>query len=38
VGLAVGLPLILAGCVLATRRSARAVADSRAQAVDAPVP
>jgi drug/metabolite transporter (DMT)-like permease len=38
VGLAVGLPLILAGCVLATRRSAPAVAERSVEAVDAPVP
>jgi drug/metabolite transporter (DMT)-like permease len=38
IGLAVGLPLILAGCVLATRRSAPAVADRDAEVVDAPVP
>lgn len=38
VGLAVGLPLILAGCVLATRRSTPAVPDTDAQVVDAAVP
>jgi drug/metabolite transporter (DMT)-like permease len=38
VGLAVGLPLILVGCVLATRRSAPAAADRNAEVVDAPVP
>ena len=37
-GLAVGLPLILLGCVLATRRSAAAVAQHGAEVVDAPVP
>jgi len=38
VGLAVGLPLILAGCVLATRRSPAALADHAAETVDAAVP
>jgi drug/metabolite transporter (DMT)-like permease len=38
VGLAVGLPLILVGCVLATRRSAPAAAERDAEALEAPVP
>jgi drug/metabolite transporter (DMT)-like permease len=38
VGLAVGLPLILVGCVLATRRSAPAVAPQGAEVVESPVP
>jgi drug/metabolite transporter (DMT)-like permease len=38
VGLAVGLPLILVGCVLATRRSAPAAAERDAEVVEAPVP
>jgi drug/metabolite transporter (DMT)-like permease len=38
VGLAVGLPLILAGCGLATRRSIPAAPDTDAQVVDAAVP
>jgi drug/metabolite transporter (DMT)-like permease len=38
VGLAVGLPLILVGCVLATRRSAPAAVEQGAGVVDAAVP
>jgi drug/metabolite transporter (DMT)-like permease len=38
VGLAVGLPLILLGCVLATRHSGAPVADRDAAVVDAAVP
>ena len=37
-GLAVGLPLVLAGCVLATRRSAARTAPSELGEVDAAVP
>jgi drug/metabolite transporter (DMT)-like permease len=37
-GLGVGLPLVLAGCVLATRRSAAKETAEGAEVVDAPVP
>jgi drug/metabolite transporter (DMT)-like permease len=38
IGLAVGLPLILVGCVLATRRSAPAAVERDAEVIEAPVP
>ncbi len=37
-GLAIGLPLIVLGCVLATRRNRRRTADEVPPAVDTPVP